>query len=172
MELFGFEIQILKDLLTVLAIGIGGVWAIFKFIIFRQFSAQLETDLLLRYIGESEGNHVVEVTAALTNKGAVRIWIRNFFFSILTLNESEELKLGDTRVNKQLEFNRFAKRRLLPPKWNAAYVDPKITQNFSHVTIIPDDAKFLLIKAKFDSLLFFRTWTFQKTFNFETIKKS
>ncbi len=75
--------EIIKNVVTTIAILIGGAWTIYRFGINRERHPKLQFDLLLNVLGKTEQHYIVELTATIENKGLTRLYIEDFIFHLL-----------------------------------------------------------------------------------------
>ena len=140
----------LTSLIPVLAIILAGGWALYRFIIAREQYPKLQFNLDLNQLGMSRDKHIVEFIATITNKGIARQYIRNFTFNVLTFNDSLPFDLSDTSVEKRLRFHTFDKGLSWISSQHPAFVDGGISQQFTYVTALDANVRFVMIYSKFD----------------------
>jgi hypothetical protein len=139
-----------KDSATAFAIAIGGIWALWKFVIRREARAKIQFSLELNVVGMSRDRWLVEATAVVENKGLVRHSVSDFRFDLHYLPEDAELADGDERINHQVLFRPVVRKRYwIPPNWMNTFVDAGVVQRYTYVTSLPGDAAFALLYAQF-----------------------
>jgi len=135
---------------TALAIIVGGLWAVWRFILQRERYAKIEFGLELNVLGKYADKILVEAVAVVENKGLVRHWLNGFQFDLHYLPEGSELKEGDERINYQVLFQPVIKKRYwIPPNWVKSFIDAGVIQRYTYVAHVPSNASFILLYAKF-----------------------
>ena len=141
---------IAKDSATAVGLVIGGVWAIWKFVLKREAHAKIQFSLELNVLGELGGKLLVEAIAVVENKGLVRHDVSDFRFDLHYLPEDGKVIEGDERINRQVLFQPVIKKRYwIPPDWIGSFVDPGVIQRYTYVTFLPKDAAYALVYAQF-----------------------
>jgi hypothetical protein len=132
----------------------------------RELLNKIVTSGRLRQLGTLKNSHIVEIIAIVENKGSVRHFVNDFKFDLLYLSKDHEIKEGDERINKQLLFEKIIdKRYWIPPSWYNSFIDAGIVQNYTYVTTIPIEAKFILVYAQFKYPGFSRFLPIGRTFH-------
>jgi len=142
--------DIFSDVLTGLAILIGGCWTFWRFVLQREGNAKIQFDVDLQVTGIHRSSYIVEIIATVENKGLVRHYVNDFSFKILHLTEQHDIKDGGENINNQLLFEKIIdKRYWIPPKWVDSFIDAGVVQHYTYVTHLPAHTKFALVYAKF-----------------------
>ncbi len=140
----------IQSLVTAVGIVVGAIWTYRRFIRQREGCPKVQFDLSANVHLRAQGEHIVEIVAALQNKGVVRHWLNEFKFDLLYLPKGCELITGDDRINKQTLFTKvISNRHWIPPDWKRTFIDPGMSQIYTYVTSVPSDSEFLLIYATF-----------------------
>ena len=146
--------EIIYNIAAAIAILIGGGWTFWKFVIQREKFPKPQFDLDLKVIGKQNKKYIIELSALLTNKSAVRLIIPKFYFSLFILEADEEIDLGDDRINESVKFKKVIDQKLwLSYLKNAneyTFVDSGSEQRYSFVTSLPDSATFALLQSRFE----------------------
>lgn len=141
------------NLTSSLGIVIAGGWALWNYVIQRGAYAKIEFDLDLNILGRKSDKLLVEVEAIITNKGNVRQYLKDFSFKTLYLpGTDEKIEFGEDNILSQVRFKKCSEKSLLwfpPEKWEETFIDPNVSQRYSHVTAVPGDAAFILVVAEF-----------------------
>jgi hypothetical protein len=140
----------ISTIIPVLAVILAGCWALYRFIIAREQYPKLQFNLDLNQLGTSRDKHIVEFVAMITNKGIARQYIRNFTFNILTFDDSIPFNVSDPAVEKRLRFHPFDKGLNWISSQHPAFVDGGISQQFTYVTALDSNVRFVMIYSKFD----------------------
>lgn len=163
---------IIESILTSLAILIGGGWAFYRFILNREGSPKIEFNLDLRVLGRENGNILLEVISIIENKGRVRHRVRDFTFSLLILKKEQKIEKGDERINNQLLLEKGDKISWFPKKkWFSTYVDPGVTQHYTHLTYVSEEVKYISIYSRYRTIFTKSFRTAQKTFSISKIER-
>ncbi len=142
--------EILKNILTSIAILIGGGWTFWRFILLREGNSKIQFNVDLKVIGVHKDKYIVEVIAVVENKGNVRHYVNDFCFDLLYLSDKNDVVEGDERINKQVLFEKtLSKRYWIPPDWYYSFIDAGVIQNYTYTTFLPLDSKFALVFAQF-----------------------
>lgn len=142
--------ETLKNILTSIAILIGGGWTFWRFILQREGHSKIQFNVDFRVIGIHKAKYIVEVVAVVENKGLVRQYVNDFRFDLLYLSENQEVVEGDHRINNQVLFEKVINKRYwIPPDWNYSFIDAGIVQHYTYTTSLPLDAKFALVFGHF-----------------------
>src|SRR6185369_11572056 len=94
--------EFFKNVLTCLAITVGGVWTFWRFILNGDGKPKIQFDIDLRVVGRQDSKILTEAMAIVHNKGQVRHIIKNFFLDILILKKNEPIINGDALINYQI----------------------------------------------------------------------
>ncbi len=144
------NVEILKNILTSIAILFGGGWTFWRFILQREGNSKIQFNVDLKVIGVHKDKYIVEVVAVVENKGNVRHYVNDFRFDLLYLSDKQDVVEGDERINKQLLFEKIiSKRYWIPPDWYYSFIDPGVIQNYTYTTFLPIESKFALVFAQF-----------------------
>lgn len=144
--------QDLYSIIAIIAIVTAGFWTLYRFGISREQYAKLQFDLALNQLGNSRDKHIIELAAIISNKGIARQYIRHFRFNILTFDDTMPFDLTDLKIEKRLKFHELDSGLRWVSSEHPAFVDGGITQQFTYVTAIDANVKFVMIYAKFDHL--------------------
>ena len=139
----------LESLITILAILIAGLWALFRFGIAREQYPKLQFDLQLNKLGASRDKQIIELVAVISNKGMVRQYIRDFTFNILVFDDNTPFDMIDEKIEKRLKFKELAKGRHWDNPAHKPFVDGGMSRTFSYVTALEKEVKFVMIYSKF-----------------------
>lgn len=143
-------VTIAKDIIAALAILIGGGWTLWKFVIQRESHPKIEFRLDLRVLGKFDDRILVETVAIVENKGLVRHYINDFSFDLLYLQEGDQLKVGDEKINGQVLFQKeISKKYWIPKQWYYSFIDSQVTQEYTFITSLPSNAEYALLYAQF-----------------------
>ncbi len=105
------NIEILQSILTSIAIIIGGGWTCWRFILQREGHSKIQFNVDLRIVGVHKDKLIAEVIAIVENKGLVRQYVNDFRFNLLYLSDKHEILEGDSRINKQILFEKIINKR-------------------------------------------------------------
>lgn len=143
-------VQISKDIATVIAIIIGGTWTLLKFGINREKYAKIEFNLDLMFLNKVSGQQIIELVAIVQNKGLVRQKIKEWTFDLLFITDNDPVEITDPIINFQVKFKKaISKRGWVPDNWGYTFIDGGTTQQYTYLTIMPENAKLLIINSRF-----------------------
>ena len=144
------NIEVLKNVVTTLAIIIGGGWTFWRYILQREGHSKIQFNVDFKIIGTHKDNYLVEVIAIVENKGMVRQYINDFRFDLLDLANNQPIVQGGDKINHQILFEKIIdKRYWIPAGWEYSFIDAGVTQHYTYVTSLPLDAKFALVFGHF-----------------------
>lgn len=147
---FSTWVTVVKDSATTLAIILGGVWALWKYVLRRESRAKIQFSLDLNLVARLDDKWIVEAIAVVENKGLVRHNVRDFRFDLHYLPRGAAVREGDERINQQVLFEPVVRKKYwIPPDWLSTFVDPGVTQRYTYVTWLPGDAAVALLYAQF-----------------------
>ena len=144
---------------------IGGVWVIWKFSIQRESHPKVEFDLDCEFIGNQDGQKIIQLTALVQNKGTVRHLIngKSFLYRIRYLNSSDGIvngfgikdKYGKIRKINQVNFYNSLvvngqNTNMWVPNYSYTFIDPGVIQRYRVVVALPDNAEFLMVQSWFN----------------------
>ena len=124
----------------------------YRFGISRERHAKLQFDLSMVQLGMSRDKHIVELIAIISNKGIARQYIRHFRLNILTFDDDMPFDQTDLRIQKRLKFNEIEEGLRWVSSEHPAFIDGGISQQFTYVTALDNNVRFVMIYAKFDHL--------------------
>jgi hypothetical protein len=142
------SISFVRDILTIIALLCGGVWTLLRFSINRERFAKIEFNLDLIFLIDINGEQIIELASIIANKGQVRQKIRSYTFDLLYISDDDEIDISQTSINNQVMFNKIISKRNWIP-WNYTFIDGGTTQRYTYLTIIPKNAKLLLLRSQF-----------------------
>jgi hypothetical protein len=135
---------------TVMAVLVGGIWAIWRYALKREAQPKIEFALELQPLGAIAEERLVNVIAVITNRGSVRHYLSDFWFDLRPLHESDPVIIGGPEIDGQVKFGRSERKRYwIRPSGKRFFIDPGVTQRYIHVTAIPLAARFVLVYGHF-----------------------
>jgi len=156
------------EALNISVIIIGGLWAIYIFLLKRERFPKVEFCLDINLLDSTDNQFVIEFLAYLENKGVARHYIdpKTFILKIRYINRNELEKLSNhtklpSKGNKidffslnfphsiKPEFDSEKEISWMPPKWEYIFVDGGTKQKISLPLSIPKEAKYILLKSEF-----------------------
>ena len=144
-------IQEISSLITVLALLSAGIWTLYRFGIARERYAKLQFELQMIQLGMSRDKHIIELVAIIRNKGLARQYIRSFRFNILTFDDHMPFDMEDPNIEKRLKFKEVDNTLRWASAKHKAFVDGGMKQEFTYVTAIDKDVRFVMVYSKFDN---------------------
>ncbi|MDO6583389.1 hypothetical protein Q4491_18775 [Photobacterium sp. 2_MG-2023] len=97
-----------------------------------------------------DGMVILNVVASLENKGVVPLKIKEFICELRGISHEDKIELGGGSIRHQLNFkNDLGSGAFFPLNWDFSFVYPSVTTQYTYITIIPADTKYLLVKGRF-----------------------
>ena len=144
------SLQDLSSLITILAIVLAGIWTLYRFGLARERYPKLQFELHLHQLGMSRDKMIIELAAVITNKGITRQFIQDFNFNILTFDDTMPFDVSDPKIEKRLRFREVGKGLNWVNSSHPAFVDGGMSHQFTYVTAIDQNVRFVMIYSKFD----------------------
>ena len=146
--------EIAKNAFTIIAIIVGGGWALWRYFIFRDGKSKIEFNLDCNFIGKIGDTFLIELVGIVENKGLTTQFITNWWFDLRVFRKGDILveKCLDSGFNKQTKFD---EKLLENVSWvhdiqNGLSVDAGTTQKFTYLTSISSKTLFIYIYSKFE----------------------
>jgi hypothetical protein len=168
------------QILLALSALIAGVWAIFRFVIFREDKFWLEFDIVAEYkriknkvncekyfweknideikIEKKDVSYFIETTLRITNKGKTRVRIYNMQIAIKTMNNTGDLLFS--KEDGRIKLKTIHRSGNLVPemhikgkdinKTSFYYIEPGVKQEIHYVTLIEEPFEILQVEGKFN----------------------
>lgn len=142
--------EVFKNIVTALAVLVGGVWAWYRFVLKREKYSKIEMTPDLAVLGTQNDYYIIELTVICENKGEVREEVGDFTFTLLTLDDTSPVEKGGEAILNELAFNKcISKGRWVPESWGYTFFDPGIKTTYSHITILPRTTTFVKLSSRF-----------------------
>ncbi|MEQ8415942.1 MAG: hypothetical protein RIB71_15795 [Imperialibacter sp.] len=146
----------IKNIIEVIAILVGGGWALYRFGLFRERFPSMEISNGINYIGENSSEYLLELYCIVENKGKVRKWLAPLDFELLYLDESDPFE-RDLEINEEVSFKKILRnvthygnrKYWVYPDWYIPFVDGGSTKHFHHLTAVPKHCKYLILNTRF-----------------------
>lgn len=128
---------------------------------------RIQFELEAVFFGPQEGFYVAEVTMLLHNKGLVRNIVKSLNLEILGIKAGAEInefeKKSELKVHglkKAFDMTEFQKKSIaefpvdivktsIRHEKGKFFVEPSITQQFTHVARVQEDIRFILVRSSF-----------------------
>ncbi len=143
------SLQELSSIITISAIILAGIWTLYRFGITRERYPKLQFELGMTKLGTSRDKNIVEFVATITNKGLTRQYITDFKFRVLYYDDTMPFDMSDEEIEKQLKFNKNPEDFYWQKPDHNAFVDGGMTRQFTHVTALDPNIRFVMIYSKF-----------------------
>jgi hypothetical protein len=137
----------LSALATAAAILIGGIWAIYTFILKREGFPKIEFTVDASFVLKQNDSWIIEVIAFIDNKGLVKHTINHFTFDIRYTLPSDPIKCTE----KFLVYipHEAASGSWLPKGWDNTFIEPGVRTRYSILASVPGNATTVLLHGKF-----------------------
>ena len=178
-------VVILRNIVSILVIGIAGLWGWYKINEYREFKQWIQFDIdaniyklntstkeMKPFILEKDGTrrktqpkkhtHVVEVVLKFTNKGKMRLRLYNIQTKISTMS-TEDVRLGETedvRLGEEGHLSLhtiFNSGNIVTKKIKFYYIEPQVEQVITFLALITEPRELIRVAGKFSlEPMFFR----------------
>lgn len=141
---------IAQSVCAVIAVFVGGIWALWRYAFKREAQPKIEFALELQVLGAIESKRLVNVVAAITNRGSVRHYLNDFWFNLHPLRDVDSVVIGGVEIDGQVQFGQpDTKRYWITPSRKRFFIDPGVTQRYIHVAAISLSTRFVLVYGHF-----------------------
>lgn len=142
-------VETIQAAITTIAIVIGGVWALRRYVFQREGFPRIESFVDANFIGVHQNEWVIEILGFLKNEGSVPHRIKRLDFSVRALLESDPLQDGQ-EIRGQLVFPHSIKKgSWIPSDTDTPMVImPGVSFRYSYQYHVPVSATFLLIQGR------------------------
>lgn len=128
----------------------GFYWAFEKWLRREEHFPRINLDIDATVIDQNNDKIIFNIVATLENKGVVPLKISKFICELRGIKATDPLELGGENIRYQLNFsNLIAEGPFFPPEWEYSFVYPGVKTNYSYITIVPSEYKYLLLKGRF-----------------------
>ncbi len=140
-----YEIAI--SIVQTLGIIVASIWAYYRFLREGEHQAKIEFDVKCSFFSPQGDDRIVEIEIDTINKGKVEHRFSRISLRVRGITGEETLsRRQDGRLNFR---NLILKAELVTEELEYYFVRPGVSQPFRFVTIIPKNAKFILVRAAF-----------------------
>ena len=154
------SLQEISSIITICAIILAGIWTLYRFGLTRERYPKLQFELGMNKLGKSRDKSIVEFVATITNKGLTRQYITDFKFRVLSYDDTMAFDMSDEEIEKQLKFQKNTGDFYWQKPDHNAFVDGGMTRQFTHVTALDANIRFVMIYSKFINQS--QTWFMKK----------
>jgi len=143
-EHFKDWVEIVKDLATFIALIIGGLWARWRFNLFREKHSKMELEFGITYLGHTANHHFIELQTDVVNKGLRSQRLYEFNLKIYAYTEGKELTVNE----EQLKFTEL----LINDWWSPGYdetVDGGTIGKYTYLAAIPISVNYISATTAF-----------------------
>jgi hypothetical protein len=149
--------EIIKNIVELLAVLVGGGWTIYKFDLFRERYPSIEIANSIKLVGENSEDYLLELSCEVENKGKSRKWLAPLEFSFLYLNKQDKF-ISAKNLNDQVGFRVYLhdseinkeKKYWVNPDWHIPFVDGEVKKSFHYqISINKSDVAFLSLFTTF-----------------------
>ena len=151
-EIFKNKAQGFQAVVTSIALIIGGVWAIWRFIFQREGVPHIEFSADINVIGKQNGYWIIELISTLENKGKAEHRIENFNFDVYGLKGNDKI-VTDKRWGSQVNFPQtVAKGSHMPARLQDSgyfFIEPDVKAKYSYIARVEKDVKYIIYHSNF-----------------------
>ena len=140
--------DILSAAITTLAIVVGGLWALRRYVFEKEGFPRIEFFVDADFVGIHQDEWVVEILGLLKNQGNVPHRIKGLSFSVRAILDSDPIQDGE-EIRGQLIFPHKIKNESWRPTDTKSpmVLMPGISLRYSYQYHVPISADFLLIQG-------------------------
>lgn len=133
-----------------LLIIVGGLVALYEYHRFRRYGAksQWTLDYTISPIQTSKGCYLLDIRPKVTNVGRVRQYFPLIEVWANTLSE-QDIKVAKDKGKLKLRRRVLQKTNIVKDPNDPYFVDPNVTQVFSHTALISEPGEYLQVVARF-----------------------
>lgn len=146
--------EIIKNIFTALAIIIGGIWALWRFYLYREGASKMEFNLDYRLIGNTGDKYLIELIGIMENKGLVSQRISKWTFDLRLCKEGQSIEdqceCKGFNLQAKLPEIKIHKRKWIHDIENGLTIDAGTVQKFTYLTTIPVNTNFIYIYSSFN----------------------
>ncbi|WP_321960920.1 hypothetical protein [Paraburkholderia sp. J7] len=138
---------------TAIVAAVGAWWAFEKWRKRDEHFPRMYFEVTANFLGLQDGQMIVEVVAALENKGVVPLTIKNLDFKLRGIHSHDRVEIGDESIRRQVNFPRLiAEGKFIPATWAYSFIYPGVRTEYNFVAAIPADISFIRVQADFEYL--------------------
>ena len=153
-------LQVAAAIFGGLAVLVGALWAFTKYVVERGVLPPVEFSVESRVVGTQDGQQVIEVLPQVRNVGTATVIVTALSLRLLYLLRDDPVTLEvNARTSRfgRVQFKRSVSKELsadqvkrIPITPHDTFVQPGVSQVYTVVTAVPNDATFLLVHCKFE----------------------
>jgi hypothetical protein len=138
-----------ESVITIIAIIVGGGWAIARFWREREGAPRIQFDVRMKVLGNTGAQLLLEVLAVLENTGKIRHRIERLTFSLSYLVTGDPIAHAGQTSAVPFPHN-GGTGSWLGDKWLYTFVEPGVRQSYTVVWTIPSAAVYVHLSGRFD----------------------
>ena len=140
---------VLPIIQTVVVVA-GAIWAYFRFFREGTHNPRVQFSVDCEFLGPQNGRYVAAFTITAKNCGHIEQHFREIRIRVRGIEAGADLSTWETRP-PLLEFpmEEFETYNIVPRRSQYFFVRPSVEQQFSFVTSVPENWKFILARATF-----------------------
>jgi hypothetical protein len=137
----------IQAIVTALALFLGGGWALRKYVFRKEDYPRIDFTVDVVFVGQQEGEWLVELVGTLDNRGLVPHRIEELRFSVRTLTRGEKLTDGPAEIAGQVYFA----KRLIKGSWLPAegkrnmVIHPGVVLRYRYIYRLSPETTFVLL---------------------------
>ena len=144
--------QRFQAIVTSIALIIGGVWAIWRFIFQREGVPHIEFSADINVIGKQNGYWIIELISTIENKGKAEHRIKDFNFDVYGLKGNDKI-VTDERWGNQVNFPQVvAEGSHMPERLKDTgyfFIEPDVKAKYSYIVRVEEDVKYIIYHSNF-----------------------
>lgn len=145
--------ELVGKVFTAIVAAVGAWWAFEKWRTRDEHFPRMYFEVTANFLGIQDSQMVVEIVAALENKGVVPLTIKNLDFKLRGIDSLDPIEIGDESIRRQVNFPRLiAEGKFIPAAWTYSFVYPGVRTEYNFVAVIPSGISFIRVQADFEYL--------------------
>jgi hypothetical protein len=140
----------LQSFFTCVGILAGGIWAYTRYVRQEENNPYIEFSADVNFIGRQSESWIIEIIGLIENKGKVQHQMTEFQFELDAIYAGDPAELGPSKWQQQAYFGHsVARGSFLSKERQFFFIAPTVKAKYSHITLVPMEARFLLLHCSF-----------------------
>lgn len=126
-----------------------GLWVVWNYFFKRSFAPKIKINISGAILGsDSSGSMMLRSHLTMENIGDVRFKAKELMLTVRGIKDEIFSRGNDKILNQVLFKDKIYQDNLIPVEWGYTFIDPGVTQIYSHTILIPSKYKYLLLEGK------------------------
>jgi hypothetical protein len=128
----------------------GALWAYFRFFREGPLQARIEFSVDCKFLGPQCNSYLTSIVVSANNKGNVEHKFSQINLRVLGIKSGEAFRKFDGHPHMVAFPEELMKGvNIIPGKMQYYFVRPGVSQSFNFVTQVPEDIRFIVVRATF-----------------------